>query len=86
MNAIWEKLDIPAVLDHVTGLDGWDRTSGEDAPEDGIQQATYCREDEHQATVSLDDRWLTIVVNDSMLYSGDYIDDEQLSPYLKSTE
>ena len=76
------EFDFPAILDYVTGLDGWQSKDGPKASV-GIDYHYETDDGKYQACINLDQTWLSISIDDDLSYSGDIVEDEGLHPFIK---
>ena len=76
------KCDFPAILDYITGLDGWKPTTGPDHG-DGEDFYYQTEDGKYQAHIVLDRTWLSVDIDDNLQYSGDIADDTGLHPFIE---
>ena len=65
-------------MDLVTGLDGW-----KEKLSDETGHFYQTEDDEHEALINIDGDIMTIEVDGQVMYSGPYLDDESIRPFLK---
>jgi len=71
------EFDFPGILDLITGLDGWEKQESE---KDNHYKT---KDNEHEALINIDQDILTAEVDGQVMYSGPYVDDESIRPFLK---
>jgi len=72
------EFDFPALLDYVSNFDGWEEAGRMDR----MLHFFKTKDGEHDAIVTVDEDFMEIEVDGKIMYSGDFVNDEQIRTFI----